>query len=118
MKKILGLSVAAMMIMALVGGGTWAYFSDTEITTGNTFAAGTVDLQVGASDPTVEVINIGGTTGIKPTDGAVAADWTCVAPSPSEVRDPTWSQRPQPSRRREKRVQREDRGLASRENSS
>jgi predicted ribosomally synthesized peptide with SipW-like signal peptide len=28
MKKILGLSVAAMMIMALVGGGTWAYFSD------------------------------------------------------------------------------------------
>jgi predicted ribosomally synthesized peptide with SipW-like signal peptide len=44
MKKILGLSVAAMMIMALVGGGTWAYFSDTETVTANTFTAGTLAL--------------------------------------------------------------------------
>ncbi|NLE08228.1 MAG: hypothetical protein GX631_03110, partial [Dehalococcoidales bacterium] len=44
MKKILGLSVAALMVMGLVGGGTWAYFSDTEESTGNIFTAGTLDL--------------------------------------------------------------------------
>ena len=36
MKKILGLAVAALLVMGLVGGGTWAYFSDTETSTGNT----------------------------------------------------------------------------------
>ena len=44
MKKILGLSVAAFMVMALVGGGTWAYFTDTETVTANTFTAGTLAL--------------------------------------------------------------------------
>jgi len=44
MKKILGLSVAALMVMGLVGGGTWAYFSDTETVSDNMFAAGTLDL--------------------------------------------------------------------------
>jgi predicted ribosomally synthesized peptide with SipW-like signal peptide len=46
MKKILGLSVAAMMIMALVGGGTWAFFSDPEAIVDNVFTAGTIDLHV------------------------------------------------------------------------
>jgi spore coat-associated protein N len=46
MKKILGLTVAAMMVMGLVGGGTWAYFSDTETSTTNLFTAGTLDLTV------------------------------------------------------------------------
>jgi predicted ribosomally synthesized peptide with SipW-like signal peptide len=44
MKKILGLSVVAMMIMAMVGGGTWAYFSDPEQSTGNTFTAGALNM--------------------------------------------------------------------------
>ncbi|MFC1947702.1 TasA family protein [Chloroflexota bacterium] len=46
MKKILGLTVAAVLVIGLVGGGTWAYFSDTEETTGNIFSAGTLDLGV------------------------------------------------------------------------
>lgn len=46
MKKILGLGLAALLVMAMVGGGTWAYFSDTESSTGNTLSAGTLDLQV------------------------------------------------------------------------
>lgn len=46
MRKILGLTVAAVLVMGLVGGGTWAYFSDTESTTGNIFTAGTLDLGV------------------------------------------------------------------------
>ncbi len=49
MKKILGLTIAAVVIIGLVAGGTWAYFSDTETTTGNTFTAGTIDLSL---DPT------------------------------------------------------------------
>ncbi|MDD4876830.1 MAG: TasA family protein [Dehalococcoidales bacterium] len=44
MKKIMGLTVAALLIMGLVGGGTWAYFSDTESSTNNTFTAGTLNL--------------------------------------------------------------------------
>lgn len=51
-KKKLGLGVASAALgMALVGGGTFAYFSDTEVSN-NTFAAGTLDLAV---DPTVVI---------------------------------------------------------------
>ena len=46
MKKILGLTIAALLIIGLVGGGTWAYFSDTETSTGNTFTAGTLNLEL------------------------------------------------------------------------
>ena len=44
MKKILGLTIAALLIIALVGGGTWAYFQDTENSENNTITAGTLDL--------------------------------------------------------------------------
>ncbi len=44
MKKILGLTVAALLVMGLVGGGTWAYFSDPEQSLGNTITAGTLNL--------------------------------------------------------------------------
>jgi len=44
MKKILGLTVAALLVMALVGGGTWAYFSDVETTVNNILTAGILDL--------------------------------------------------------------------------
>ena len=46
MKKILGLTIAALLVMALVGGGTWAYFSDVEGSTGNVFTAGTLNLDL------------------------------------------------------------------------
>jgi predicted ribosomally synthesized peptide with SipW-like signal peptide len=51
MRKILGLTVAAVLVMGLVGGGTWAYFSDTESITNNYFAAGTLDLEVDSENP-------------------------------------------------------------------
>ncbi len=51
MKKILGLALAAFMVMGLVAGGTWAYFTDPESTTGNVFAAGTLDLEVDSENP-------------------------------------------------------------------
>lgn len=45
--------VSAALGLSLIGGGTFAYFSDSEVTN-NTFAAGTLDL---ALEPT-EVINV------------------------------------------------------------
>ena len=44
MKKILGLTIAALLVMAMVAGGTYAYFSDTETSTGNIITAGTLNL--------------------------------------------------------------------------
>lgn len=44
MKKIIGLSIAALLVIGIVSGGTFAYFSDTETSTGNTFTAGTLNL--------------------------------------------------------------------------
>jgi len=49
-KKILGLALAAFMVMGLVGGGTWAYFSDPETSTA-TLAGGTLDLVVDGENP-------------------------------------------------------------------
>ena len=46
MKKIIGLSIAVIFIIAVVVGGTLAYFSDTETTTPNTFTAGIIDIEV------------------------------------------------------------------------
>ncbi|WP_339227305.1 TasA family protein [Oceanobacillus sp. FSL K6-2867] len=57
LKKKLGAGVAtAVLGLGLIGGGVFAYFSDTE-TTNNTFAAGTLDL---AANPTtiIDVENI------------------------------------------------------------
>ena len=61
MKKKLGMGVVtAMLGLSLIGGGTYAYFSDKEVSQ-NTFAAGTLDLSV---DPEV-VINV---DNLKPGD--------------------------------------------------
>jgi len=71
MKKILGLTVAALLVMGLVGGGTWAYFSDPETTTGNVLTAGTLNLQVGTADPTTANITV---SAVAPGDSG-SADW-------------------------------------------
>ena len=84
MKKILGLTIAALLVMAMVGGGTWAYFSDTETSTGNTFTAGTLNL-----------VNVISGTGAKSTvteqvDGL--NDWVVVANlAPGDSGTITWT---------------------------
>ncbi|WP_017152736.1 TasA family protein [Bacillus bingmayongensis] len=61
LKKKLGMGItSAIMGAALIGGGTYAYFSDKEVTN-NTFAAGTLDL---TANPTA-IINV---NNIKPGD--------------------------------------------------
>jgi len=58
MKKILGLAIAAILIITLVGGGTWAYFSDTESSTNNSLTAGTLDLNVDGGDAAVTTFSV------------------------------------------------------------
>jgi predicted ribosomally synthesized peptide with SipW-like signal peptide len=55
-RKILGLTVAALLVLGLVGGGTWAYFSDVETSTGNILTAGTLDLNIDGGNADVKVI--------------------------------------------------------------
>lgn len=58
-KLAMGIATGALAV-SMIGGGTYAYFSDTETST-NTFAAGTLDLSL---NPT-EIINV---DNIKPGD--------------------------------------------------
>jgi predicted ribosomally synthesized peptide with SipW-like signal peptide len=58
MKKILSLTIVALMVIGLVAGGTWAFFSDTETSTGNQFAAGTLDLTIDGGNTDVQIFNI------------------------------------------------------------
>jgi len=74
MKKIIILGLTALLILAALGTGTWAYFSDNETSQDNTLVAGTLDLQVGDNDPCTESIDLG--VQIKPGDSGNAADWT------------------------------------------
>jgi spore coat-associated protein N len=53
MKKIVGLTIAVLVIIATVGVGTYAYFSDTESSTNNVLTAGTLDLNIDGGDVAV-----------------------------------------------------------------
>jgi spore coat-associated protein N len=53
MKKIVGLTMALLLVIGLVGVGTYAYFSDTESSTGNTLTAGTLDLNIDGGNTAV-----------------------------------------------------------------
>jgi len=44
--------------MGIVGGGTYAYFSDTESSTNNTLTAGTLDLNINGGDAAVTTFSV------------------------------------------------------------
>lgn len=58
MKKILGLTLAAVLVIAAVGGSTWAYFSDTESSANNTLSAGTMDLNINGGNSAVTTFSV------------------------------------------------------------
>jgi len=73
MKKKVLLSIFIVACIGLfLGAGVYSLFQDVETTTGNTFAAGTLDLQVGDTNPTTERIDI---PALKPGDTGTAASW-------------------------------------------
>jgi spore coat-associated protein N len=59
MKRIAGLSIAVLLIIGLVGAGTYAYFTDTESSTNNTLTAGTLDLNINGGNIAVTTFNSG-----------------------------------------------------------
>jgi len=61
MKKILGLTISALLVMGLVGGGTWAYFSDPETSYNNVLTAGTLDLEIGGGNTNVQILDVSAT---------------------------------------------------------
>jgi len=56
MKRILGLTIAFMLLISMGGIGTWAYFQDTETSTSNVFAAGTLDLKTDDVDGVTQTL--------------------------------------------------------------
>lgn len=50
MKKLFGLTIASLLMLTLIGGGTFAFFSDSETSEGNTFTAGTLNLTIDGDD--------------------------------------------------------------------
>ena len=60
MKAVLYSLVVLALVGGLVGGGLFAYFSDTETSSGNTFTAGTIDIEITGGG------NVGGYTGVEP----------------------------------------------------
>ena len=80
MKRILGLTIAFILFIGMTGIGTWAYFQDTETSTGNVFAAGTLDLKTDDVDGVTQTLyasnlkpgnNVSGSITLKNT-GSVA----------------------------------------------
>ena len=65
MKKMLGLAVAALLVIGMASVSTWAYFSDTETSTGNQLTAGTLDLKTNDVDGAVQTLYA---TNMKPGD--------------------------------------------------
>jgi predicted ribosomally synthesized peptide with SipW-like signal peptide len=73
-KKILVSMMVIGLVAALAGAGLYAYFSDTETSTGNTFTAGTLDLKVDGQDDggTVAYYTL---SNMKPGDVTVYYKW-------------------------------------------
>ena len=57
-KKILVSLIVIGVVAAIAIGGTSAYFSDTEKSENNTFAAGTMDLDINGNDVAVQTMNL------------------------------------------------------------
>ncbi len=74
-RKILFSIMLIAVIALLTGAGTYAYFSDSEGASDNTFESGTLNLQVGNTDPCEGSISI---DGLKPGDNGNAISWLII----------------------------------------
>lgn len=77
MKKILGLTIALVAVIAMLGTGTWAYFSSAVTVAGNTVTAGTLTLSNSTLVPfDIGTLNSSSIGGLEPGDKGNAAAWT------------------------------------------
>lgn len=66
-KKIALSGLSIFAALALIGGATFAFFSDEETSENNTFTAGEIDLQIDNRSYYNGILNLG-TTWLQPTD--------------------------------------------------
>jgi len=91
-KKILFTVMSLALVIGLVSAGAFAYFSDTETSTGNSFTAGTLDLEIGS--PSSTIVSLGdikpGEIGIRNTGSiqnvylSLQGGWPLTEPSETE----------------------------------
>lgn len=79
MRKLLvvGLAIFLSLLIGLVGAGTWAFLSDTEASSGNSFSAGTLDLKIRDQD---EPFGDGVTGTWTASNMAPGASWSFTVP--------------------------------------
>jgi spore coat-associated protein N len=83
MKAILMSLMVVALVGGLVGGGMFAYFSDTETSTGNTFTAGTIDISI---NPETQIISNGTQQEFKPCEwGYLTITVTNDGQNPADV---------------------------------
>ena len=83
MKAILYSLMVVALVGGMVGGGLFAYFSDTETSTGNTFTAGTIDIEVSQAS---SVFSDGAQIEFKPCEtGYITITVTNVGQNPADV---------------------------------
>jgi len=85
MKKYIGLGIAVAVVIGLIASGTWAVFTDTETSYGNTVTAGTIDISL---DPTEgqTVATIDGKVELKPCEtGYIKVNVTNDGTNPAEI---------------------------------
>ncbi|MFC1943117.1 TasA family protein [Chloroflexota bacterium] len=73
MKRILGLTIAFLLLIGMTGIGTWAYFTDVESSTGNVLAAGTLDLKTDDVDGVTQTLFA---TNMQPGDNVTSENIT------------------------------------------
>lgn len=74
-RKILGSAISIMSILALMGGATFAFFSDTGTSSANTFSTGTLDLKLTDNNETA-LDSVTATFGGTLTPGTCTGDKT------------------------------------------
>lgn len=84
MNKLLASLLMIGLVVGMAGAGTWAYFSDTEKSTANTFTSGVIDLQVNGAD-LVGNEDLVALTDLKPSFVQYVAKKIVVVTNPSDL---------------------------------
>lgn len=87
MKQIIMSAGVIVFVAALVAGGTGAFFSDSETSTGNVFTAGAIDLTVDSQQHYNNVVCVNGTWQLEPGETADSPQYPVIG----SACDGTWS---------------------------
>lgn len=89
--KVLLSGAVILVAAALVIGGAFAFFSDTETSTGNTFTAGSIDLKVDSQQHYNNAVCVGGLWELEPSASATVPQYPVIGAACGG----TWGQTPE-----------------------